>query len=242
MNANGASSAKPDYQVMADQMEAMARLIRMFDPPASDHGWVARMSELDTVVSSMEGLRQHLLWGLVGDLQGRLADDYRENLARFQGYILTPNVMHALTHRFQASVHESLAASFAASATREKEHMTPRAAQFSTVSPDHIPAWAPEASQHPNYDHRREEHYAQEASQGPIQYTQQSAMLNPSPSPSAPSTTTTHAAGAGDANREECGARGECGDRAGMVGIGDGQERVWREWRAWTENAWKIRM
>ncbi|KAI0548116.1 hypothetical protein F4679DRAFT_597014 [Xylaria curta] len=83
INANGASSATPDYQAIADQMEAMTRLIRMFDPPPSDHGWVARMSEIDKVVSSMEGLRQHLLWGLE-----KLADDYRKNLARFQGYII----------------------------------------------------------------------------------------------------------------------------------------------------------
>ncbi|TRX95463.1 hypothetical protein FHL15_003794 [Xylaria flabelliformis] len=217
-------------------------VVRMFDPPASDHGRVAKMGEFGATVSSMEELRQYLLWGLVGDLQQKLTNSFHENMAPFQGHVLTPEVTQALAHRFQTSVRESLAASFDASVARKQERMAPYTAQ-SSHDPDPIPTWPPDASPHPNYDSRQDAvPYTREASQV-AQYTRQLAVPDPSPS----SSSTTPPA-AGDANHErgwsvKCGARREYGDRVGLVvEPGDSQEQVWREWRAWTENAWKIKM
>ncbi|TRX95410.1 hypothetical protein FHL15_003741 [Xylaria flabelliformis] len=85
------SSVMPNFNIMADQLEAVAQIVLMFDSPASDHGRVAKIREFDAAVSSMEEMRQCLLWGLMGDLQQKLTNSFYENMTPFQGHVLIPD-------------------------------------------------------------------------------------------------------------------------------------------------------
>ncbi|KAI1746019.1 hypothetical protein F4680DRAFT_442288 [Xylaria scruposa] len=239
-----APPSMPSFRQMADQLDAVAHMIRMFGPPGpeSDHDWVARMGQVNSAITSLEEMRQYLLWTMMSGMQRELAYNFRENLASYRGYLLTEDIVRALHHRVERSVQESLSTVFDASAVIQRAPVQPN-------NQDHHPM--PDAS-HYHRDHPDSyNNYGQDATH--LRQTGASSYP-PRDYSSLPPFTAPHvvagagAGGAGGAGAGDqrgwttcggqvecgsCGVRRECGER---VEIRE-DERWWREWRAWTESA-----